>query len=93
MLVKPLQALNAESPIEVTLLPMVTLVKPLQPRKAAEPIVVTPLPIVTLVSPLQSSNAELPIEVTLPSEGITLSLHPKISILFLLSIRHLFIFL
>ena len=41
ILVKPLQPLNAFSPISVTLLGMVMLFKPLQPLKANPPIAVT----------------------------------------------------
>ena len=52
-LVKPLQPMNAPSPIEVTELPMVTLVKPLQLQNALPPIEVTELGMVTLVKPLQ----------------------------------------
>ena len=47
--VKPLQPLNAQSPIEVTPVGMVTEVKPLQPLNAEFPIDVTPVGMVTEV--------------------------------------------
>ena len=56
MFLSPLQQLNALSPIEVTLFPIVTLVKPLQPLNAKSPIEVTLSPIVTLVKPMQPLN-------------------------------------
>ena len=63
--VKPLQPLNARSPMEVTLLPMVTEVKPLQPLNACSPIEVTLFGMVTEVKLLQPLNALPPMEVTL----------------------------
>ena len=51
--VNPLQPLNAEPPIEVTLLPMVTEGKPLQFLNAVSPIEVTLFGMVTEVKPLQ----------------------------------------
>ena len=53
MVVKPLQEINAQLPIEVTELGMVIDVKPSQPSNAPLPIEVTELPIVTDVKPLQ----------------------------------------
>ncbi len=44
MPVKPLQYLNAISPMLVTLSGIVTLVRPLQPRNAEYPMLVTGLP-------------------------------------------------
>ena len=41
MRVRPVQPLNAQSPMLVTLLGMVTLVRPLQPKNAYPPMVVT----------------------------------------------------
>ena len=63
MFLSPLQPLNALSPIEVTLLPIVTLVKPLQPTNALSSIYAAP--IVTLISPVQSPKAPPPIDVIL----------------------------
>ena len=51
--VRELQPLKADSPIIVTLLPMVTEVRELQPPKAPSPIVVTLLGMVTEVKELQ----------------------------------------
>jgi hypothetical protein len=42
MLVRPVQPLNAESPIKVTLSGMVMLVRPVQPLNAEPPMEVTP---------------------------------------------------
>ena len=62
---KLLQPMNAELPIEVTELPIVTEVSPLQLLNALLPIEVTELGILILpVNPLQLLNALLPIEVT-----------------------------
>ena len=47
--VKPLQSLNATSPMEVTLFGMVTEVKPRQPLNACSPMKVTPIGMVTEV--------------------------------------------
>ena len=47
ILVKPLQPLNAELPIVVTLLGIVTLVKLLQPLNAEDPMLVAPFEIIT----------------------------------------------
>ena len=49
--VSPVQPLNANSPIEVTLEGMVTLVNPVQPENAELPIDVTLEGMVTLVNP------------------------------------------
>ena len=65
MLVRPLQTENAEEPIDVTLLGIVTLVSPVQSWNAQSPIDVTLSGIVTLVSPVQYENAQSPIDVTL----------------------------
>ena len=65
ILVKPLQPLNAFSPISVTLLGMVMLFKPLQPLNAYPPISVTLLGMVMLFKPVQPLNAHQPIPVTL----------------------------
>ena len=86
-LVKPLQPLNAPSPISVTELGMVTLVKPLQSRNALLPIEVTELGMVTLVKPEQPLNAPLPIEVT--ELGIIVFLHPLINVFVAVSIMAL----
>ena len=51
MVVKPLQELNAQSPIEVTELGMVIDVKPLQPANAQLPIEVTELGITVFLHP------------------------------------------
>ena len=58
-----LLSLNAPSPIDVTLLPIVTLASGF-PSNAKLPIVITLLGMVTLVN-LLSINAPLPIDVTL----------------------------
>ncbi len=52
--VRPLQPRKADSPMLVTLLPMITDVRPLHQQKASYPMLVTLLGIVTDVSPLQS---------------------------------------
>ena len=62
--VKSGQLSNAEFPIEVTELPIVTLVKRQQLLNAEFPIEVTEFGIVTLVKPVHSLNAYSPIEVT-----------------------------
>jgi hypothetical protein len=49
ILVKPLQPLNAEEPMLVTLFGISILVKPLQPLNAEEPILVPPV-ITTVLS-------------------------------------------
>ena len=56
-LVRPVQPLNAEPPMLVTLLGITTLVRPVQPLNAELPIVVTPLGISIFVSPVQPRNA------------------------------------
>ena len=62
---KPEQFLNAEEPIDVTLLGITSSpVKPVQVENAEGPIVVTPLPMVKLDKPEQFLNAEEPIVVT-----------------------------
>ena len=76
--VKPLQKVNAKSPILVTLLGIVILVKPLQQEKALLPMLVTLLGIVILVKPLQPEKAQEPMLVTLL--GITEFLQPVINL-------------
>ncbi len=63
MEVSPLQFANAQKPIEVTELGMVTLVRPL-PLKVLDAIDVIVLGRSMEVSPLQFSNADPPMEVT-----------------------------
>ena len=86
-LVKSLQSKNAQSPIEMTELGMVTLVRPLQLENALKPIEVTELGMVTLVKPVQPENARLPIEVT--ELGIIVFLHPLINVFVAVSIMAL----
>ena len=64
----------------VTPLPMVTEVKPLQPQKADLPMLVTLSGMVMDFKPLQPEKAASPMLVTLPSSGMTLVLHPAISV-------------
>ena len=87
MLVKLSQFRNASAPTLFTLSGMVTLVKPLQPENAPPPMLVTLSGIVMLVKPLHPLNALSPMLVTLPSMGITLFLHPAISVLLAVSIK------
>ena len=60
----PEQPENAESPILVTELPMVTDVRLLQPENASSPILVTELGMVMDIRLLQPENAYFPILVT-----------------------------
>ncbi len=62
------------------------LVKPVQSRKAHLSILITLLGIVMLFKPVQPKNAPSML-VTLPSVGITLVLHPAISVLISVSIK------
>ena len=64
----------------VTLSGIVILVKPVHPRNAQLSMLVTLFGIVTVVKPEQPENAPQPTLVTLPSVGITLVLHPAISV-------------
>jgi hypothetical protein len=64
-LVRPLQPMNAPSPMLVTPLEIVRLVRPVHPSNAPLPMLVTPLGIVRLVRPLQPMNALSPMLVTL----------------------------
>ena len=64
--VRPLQPLNAYSPMLVTLSGIVTEVRPVQLEKAELPMVCTPSSITREVRPLQPLNAELPMVCTLP---------------------------
>ena len=77
MFVRPVQPLNAELPMLVTELPMVTLVRPVQPLNAELPMLVTELGIVTFVRPVQPLNAELPMLVTLSPMIYVVTCSPK----------------
>ena len=73
----------------VTLFGIVMAVREVQYKNALSPMAVTLVGMVTLVSEVQLLNALLPMAVTLPSFGITLVLHPAISVLDSVSIRQL----
>ena len=64
MLVRDLQKENAQSPMEVTELGMVTLVRDEQTGNALSPMEVTELGMVTLVRDEQLENALFPMAVT-----------------------------
>ena len=66
---------KADSPIDVTLLGMVTEVRPEQPEKADHPMDVTLLGMVTEVKPEQPEKAEIPMEVTLL--GMVMEVRPE----------------
>jgi hypothetical protein len=56
---------NADVPMDVTLVPIVTEVRELQSSNARDSMVVTPLPIITVLREVQYQNARSPIEFTL----------------------------
>ena len=62
--VRPVHALNADSPMLVTLSGMVREVMPVQPVNAYLPMLVTELPMVTEVRPVHCWNADSPMLVT-----------------------------
>ena len=66
-----------------------TEVKPVQFAKAFLSMSITLSGMVIDVNPVHSSNAKYPILSTLPSVGITLFLHPRMSSLLSVSIRQL----
>ena len=68
--VRPLQPLNASSPMLVTELPIVREVRPLQPSNAYFPMLVTELPIVREVRLLQFLNTSSPMFVTDVRHGV-----------------------
>ncbi len=70
----------------VTLSGISIFVKFMQPENAPPPMLVTLSGIVILVKPMQPENAPSML-VTLPSVGITLVLHPAISVLLSVSIK------
>ena len=76
--VKEEQLEKAESPIEVTLFPIVTEVKEAQPLKAPYPIEVTLFGIAIEVKEEQLKKAEFPIEVTpFPIVTVVKDVHPE----------------
>ena len=70
MLARPVQPLNAEPSMLVTLLGIAILVRPVQPLKAEEPMLVTLLGISMLVRPVQPLKAEEAMLIT-PSGMVT----------------------
>ena len=89
--VKDEQLEKAESPIEVTLFPIVTEVKEVHPEKAYAPIDVTLFGITIEVKDEQLKKADPPIEVTL--SGIIVVAQPTINLLVEVSIIALQLFL